>query len=189
MRRKEIIKNVVYISLILLIAIASTYYIYYKFQNDTDADFNSESLSISYHDSFENRIKLTKVTPVTDSVGLSSVAHSYTVKNNLTVKVPYTVKLLDDYETIKEDECGESLIGNENIRVSIKVGKRANKIYNLNELEDGILLEGIIEPLESTDIIIRTWVNIDSELTGGLNMHYHGKVMIIEDDYKSLISE
>ena len=47
-RRKEIIKNGVYIIFILLIAIISTYYIYNKFQVDNNIDFNSDSLDVTY---------------------------------------------------------------------------------------------------------------------------------------------
>lgn len=38
--KKEVMKNVIYIGIILLIAIISTYKIYYKFQDDRNVNFN-----------------------------------------------------------------------------------------------------------------------------------------------------
>ena len=46
-RRREIIKNTIYIFFILLLAVVSTYYIYNKFQGARNIDFNSESLDVT----------------------------------------------------------------------------------------------------------------------------------------------
>ena len=88
--KKEIIKNVIYTSIILLIAVISTYKIYDKFKNDRETDFNSKSLEVVYQNSTKDKIEITKVTPVTDSVGLSSNAYRLSIKNNLTIGVDYT---------------------------------------------------------------------------------------------------
>lgn len=182
MLKKDLVKNVVYISIILLIAIISTYNIYYKFHGDILIDDSSESLDIAYHDTNGDQIKITKVTPVTDSVGLSSTAYNLDIKNNLTIPVSYMIKIEDDLDAIREDECGESLIGHENIRISIKEGKKSNRIYSLDELMDGILLESSLDALNSTNIVIRTWVDFDTELTSGLDLHYHGKIVVVEEE-------
>ncbi len=181
-RRKEIIKNGVYITFILLIAVVSTYYIYNKFQVNRNIDFNSDSLDITYHESTADKLTLNKVTPVTDSVGLSSKSYNITITNNLTESVDFKIKVIDDLEEIVEDECSENLISKENIRISIKNGKKDNKIYNLNELEDGVLLNGKIGALEERDLAIRIWINHGSSLPIGAAMHYHGIVQVIEDD-------
>ena len=70
--KKEVMKNVIYIGIILLIAIISTYKIYYKFQDDRNVNFNSDSFVITFHEKTGDKVNITKVTPVTDSVGLSS---------------------------------------------------------------------------------------------------------------------
>ena len=181
-RKKELIKNIVYITFILLIAIISTYYIYYRFQDSRSIDFNSESLDVTYHESTGDKITINKVTPVTDSVGLSSKAYLITINNNLTERVDYKVKIINDNETIKEEECKELLIPKENIRISIKVNKSKNEIYNLDELEKGILLEREIKALGEDNISIRVWIDHDTVLPPGSEMHYHGKIQIIEED-------
>ena len=64
-RRKEIVKNSIYIFFILLLAVVSTYYIYHKFQGGRNIDFSSESLVVTYHESSGDKVSLTKVIPVT----------------------------------------------------------------------------------------------------------------------------
>ena len=128
-RRREIIKNFIYIFFILLLAVVSTYYIYNKFQGARNIDFNSESLDVTYHEKTGDKLTINRITPVTDSVGLSSKAYLITIKNNLTEKVGYKVKILDDVEKYAEDMCEENSISKDNIRISVKTNKKSNKIY------------------------------------------------------------
>ena len=186
-RRREIIKNTVYIFFILLIAIISTYYIYNKFQGDRNIDFNSASLDVTYHEKTGDKLTLNKVIPVTDSVGLSSKAYLISVKNNLTEKVNYKLKIVDDLDKIEEDQCEGNLITSDNIRISIKENRKNNKIYTLSELEDGLLLDDEINALEKKNLAIRIWINQDSALPMNAKMHYHGIMQIIEDDKVAVI--
>ena len=182
MLKKELIKNGIIVALILLVAGFCTYKIYYKFQNDRDVDYNSESLNVVFHDTQGDKLSITKVTPVTDSVGLSSNTYSLDVKNNLTVPVPYKIKIVPDLDKVEEDECEEILIPDEDIRISVKVGKKDNEIYTLSELEDGVLLDTEVKALSSDDVSIRIWVNKDSKLPGGSKMHYHGIIQVVENE-------
>lgn len=180
--KKEVMKNVIYIGIILLIAIISTYKIYYKFQDDRNVNFNSDSFVITFHEKTGDKVNITKVTPVTDSVGLSSNSYSFSIKNNLTEKAHFEVRLVDDLESVTDDNCIDKLISKENIKVSIKNGKKDNKIYNLNELEDGVLLSDKIFALEEREISVRVWVDKNSSLPIGSDMHYHGTIKVLEDN-------
>ena len=180
--KKEVMKNVIYIGIILLIAIISTYKIYYKFQDDRNVNFNSDSFFITFHEKTGDKVNITKVTPVTDSVGLSSNSYSFSIKNNLTEKAHFEVRLVDDLESVTDDNCIDKLISKENIKVSIKNGKKDNKIYNLNELEDGVLLSDKISALEEREISVRVWVDKNSSLPIGSDMHYHGTIKVLEDN-------
>ena len=180
-RKKEIIKNTVYITFILLLAIISTYLIYHKFQDTRNIDFSSESLDVTYHDIKGDKVSIDKITPVTDSVGLSSKSHSISIKNNLTENVKYKIKLLDDkdaYEGLEEDK----IIPKEDIRVSVKVNKKDTEIFDLVELEEGILLEDEIYALSTDYISIRLWIKQDSKLPSGEDMYYNGIIQIIEEN-------
>ena len=187
-RKKEIIKNTVYIGFILLIAVVSTYYIYDKFSMDRNIDFNSESLDVTYHESTGDKLTISKITPVTDSVGLSSKSYNLTVKNNLTEKVDYKIKIVDDLDLIADHGCDVNSIPKEDIRISIKVKRNDNIIYTLSDLEKGILLDEEIEALDKVDIAIRVWIKQDSTLPVGSDMHYHGLIQVVEEDSKVAIN-
>lgn len=174
--KKEIIKNVFYVGLILVFASVCTYFIYNKFQNTRDVDFSSKSLDVVYHDSGD-KISINKVIPMTDSVGLSTNAYSLSIKNNLTVGVKYSIVIMNDIDYISETD---KLIPSEDIRISVKDGKKPTEIYNLNELENGVLLKTEIPALAKNDISIRLWVNIDSDLSNISDMKYYGVIKVVE---------
>ena len=181
-RKREIIKNTIYITFILLLAIISTYFIYNKFQENRNIDFNSESLDVTYHEASGDKIEIKKITPVTDSVGLSSKSYSVTLKNNLTERVAYTIKIVDDTKLNKK-HLAEDLIPKEDIRISVKVNKGDKEIYNLNELEDEI------DALKTNDISIRVFIKHDSKLPMGSKMYYHGIIQVIEENSSIAINK
>lgn len=180
--KKYLIKNIIYTTLIILLAVFSTYNIYYKFQDDRDVNYNSESFVVTFHEKSGDKMGITNVTPVTDSVGLSSKAYSLSIKNNLTVPVPFKIKIVDDLDKVAADNCQNALLSKEFIRISIKNGKEDNQIYNLNELEDGILLDDEIKALEDRELTIRIWVNRDSNIPMNTNLHYHGIIQVLENN-------
>lgn len=180
-RKKELIKNVVLISLILLIAVVSTYHIYNKFDNSEIVDYSSESLDITYKEDAGEKISITTVSPVTDSVGLSSKAHTVTIKNNLTEKVSFSIKITDDIKTLIEDNCSEYQIPKEDIKIAIRNTKGETSIYKLSELTEDILLTGKIKALEEEKYTIRLWVSSESSLPMGSALHYHGIIEVIEE--------
>ncbi len=187
-RKREMIKNTVYITFILLLAVISTYVIYNKFQKNRSIDFNSDSLDITYHEATGDKITINKVTPVTDSVGLSSKVYLITVKNNLTEDVNYKIKILDDEEANANYET-ESLITKDNIRISVKVNKEDTQIYSLDELEEGVLLDTEIKALDTNNISIRVWIKQDTKLVAGSEMYYNGKIQLIEENSSIAINK
>lgn len=173
---KEIIKNVFYVGLILVFASICTYFIYNKFQSTRDVNFSSKSLDVVYHDS-GNKISINKAIPMTDSVGLSTNAYSLSIKNNLTVGVKYAIVIMNDIDYISE---ADKLIPHEDIRISVKNGKNSNEIYNLSDLEDGVLLESEVAALSKNDISVRLWINKDSDLSNINDMKYYGIIKVVE---------
>ena len=86
-RKKMLIKNIIFMSVIIGLALVSTYKIYDKFQDERDKISNSSSLEVTFHDKAGEKVAITKITPVTDSVGLSSRTYRFTIKNNTATKV------------------------------------------------------------------------------------------------------
>ena len=179
--RKERLKSALIICFILAIAIFATHHIYYKFQNERNTDYSSESLDITFHEATGDKVALTRVTPVTDAVGLSSQSYTFTIKNNMTIPVDYTIKLVDDLEMVFEDNCGEIEMPKDIIRVAIK-SEEKTEIYTLSELEDGVLETDKIKPLDEEEYTIRVWTTQNTTLQAGSTRHYHGKIQIVEDE-------
>lgn len=180
-RKKILIKNITFIIAIFALAIIATYNIYYHFIDATDIDYSSESLDITFHEKNGSDVTITKAIPVSDSVGLSSTAYTFTIKNNLTEKVNYQVKLVEDIEKIVEDLCVEQQIPKQLLKISIKEDNLKNAIYTVSELQDGILDSDVMEPLEEKDYSIRVWVGNSDTLIIGSNLHYHGMIQVIEN--------
>ena len=179
--RKQRIKSIIIITLIFAVAIFATHHIYYKFQNERNTDYSSESLDITFHEETGDKVSLTRVTPVTDAVGLSSQSYTFTVKNNMTIPVNFTIELTGDLEKVFEDECNEYQMPKDIIRVAIK-GPKKTHVYNLNELENGILSKQTIKALGEESFSVRLWTKQDITVQAGSVRHYHGKIQIVENN-------
>lgn len=181
-KNKFIIKNIIYITFILLLAVVSTHYIYYKFKDLRSIDYSSSSLDIVFNSKNGEKVSLTKVTPVTDSVGLSTQAYNLTITNNLTIGVDYKIKLVDDVETIENDDCSKKIIPKDYIRVAVKEENKKIKIYKLSEIEDNTLDLGEIKALDTKEYAIRVWVSNDEEVNIPSASHYHGIIQVVENE-------
>lgn len=179
--KKQMLKSGFIITLILLLAVIATHHIYYKYKSDYNIDDNSNSLDVIFHGQDTNKITINKVTALTDSVGLSSKAYTFTIKNNLTENITYKIEVIDDKDTIEKDKCGEYIIPKEDLRISIKKGNKNNKIYTLSDLENNCLTIGELKALKDENYTIRVWINQNTTLPRGSDMHYHGKIKITEE--------
>ena len=177
--KKELLKNIIIIGFILGLALFATYRIYYKFHDSRNIDYTSASIDITFHEEDAEEINIAKVTPLTDAVGLSSKGHTFTVTNNLNEPLEYEIKLSNNLTKIKEDNCESMLIPTEGLKVSIKKSGEATKVYNLSELENGILMTTKASPKEEIKYTIRVWASSDSNLPMNSNYHYHGLIQVL----------
>lgn len=187
-KKKYIIKNTVIMTFILAVAIIATRSIYYKFTEARNTDYSSESLDITFHDVSGPNIDITKSTPVTDAIGLSSKAYTLTIKNNLTEPVDYQLNLVDNIEKITSDNCLTYQVPKDLLRVSVKEDSSKNNVYTLSELEDGRLDVGKIEALAEKNYSIRIWVsNPYNTVNVAKDLHYHGIIQVVENGTKLAI--
>ncbi len=178
-RKKLLIKNIIFMSLILGIALVSTYKIYNKFRDARDKIMNSPSLEVTFHDS--EKVTINKVTPVTDSVGLSKKAYRFTIKNNTNTKVSYSVKIVPDNDAYKNDKCGEYKIPLNIIKAGIHEKGQVSDIYNLDDLENNVLVIKELSPKEEVEYTVRFWISKNT-LTPEAKLHFHGKLEIVENN-------
>ena len=170
-RKKMLIKNIIFMSVIIGLALVSTYKIYDKFQDERDKISNSSSLAVTFHDKAGEKVAITKITPVTDSVGLSSRAYRFTIKNNTATKVKYAVKIV---------QCGEYKIPLNIIKVGIHTKGQVSDIYNLDDLDNNIIVNKVIGPQKEEEYTLRFWISKNT-LTQEADMHFHGIIEVVED--------
>lgn len=181
MRNKIIIKNVIIITIILAFALVSTYKIYDKFQEERDKKSQSSSLEVTFHDKNAGHVTINKITPVTDSVGLSSHAYKFTIKNNTSRKVKYSIRIAPDDELYKKDKCSDNKIPLNIIKTGIHSEGEISKIYNLDDLNNNLLLSRTIGPNKEEEYTVRFWISKNTIVTEEKNMHFHGVLEVVEE--------
>ena len=179
-RKKMLIKNIIFMSVIIGLALVSTYKIYDKFQDKRDKISKSSSLAVTFHDKAGEKVAITKITPVTDSVGLSSRAYRFTIKNNTATKVKYAIKIVPDNKLYKKEKCGEYKIPLNIIKVGIHTKGQVSDIYNLDDLNNNIIVNKVIGPQKEEEYTLRFWISKNT-LTQEADMHFHGIIEVVED--------
>ena len=179
-RRKMIVKTMVFMIIIIGLSIFSSILIYNKFKTVRDKKYNSPSLEVTYHSKNGKAINITKVTPVTDYVGLSSYAYKFTIKNNTNKKVKYKIKLLDNDKKYIKDDCTEKIIPKSIIKIGIHKSGEVSNIINLDDLEDDILTTAVLRPKKEEKYTVRVWISNENDLVLDKNLHYHGMLKVEE---------
>ena len=126
-------KEILIIIFILTFALLATYNIYYKFNNSESTDYNTDTLDITFYNKEADQINITKLTPVTDSVGLSSNAYTFKIKNNTNKSIKYSVNINDNTKLYDKHKCRDYEIPKNIIRLSILLINDGDK-YSFNLL-------------------------------------------------------
>lgn len=178
--RKHMIKSAIIIIFLFAFAIISTYFIYNNFSSEREHDIDTGKMEAIFHSKAGNKINLTKFTPVTDAVGLSSIAYDFTVKNGTKENIKYKIVLETNEEQIKEDNCANNTIPNELLKLSLRVDHQAPKAMILSEYNDNVLYEGTLKAASEEDFSIRVWA-INSDFVIDKDSHYHAVIKVIEE--------
>lgn len=179
-RRKMLIKTIIFMIIIIGFSIFSSILIYNKFKTVRDKKYNSSSLEVTYHSKYGKNINITKVTPVTDYVGLSSYSYKFTIKNNTNKKVKYQVQLIDDDKKYIKDNCKDKIIPKSIIKVGIHKSGEVSRIVNLDDIENGILTTAVLRPKKEEKYTIRVWISNENDLVLDKSLHYHGLLKVVE---------
>lgn len=179
--RRQMIKSGFIVSFILLFALISTYCIYYKFKGTRDQHNNLENLDITFHEKAGDQVTLTKIAPVSDSVGQSSHAYTFTIKNNLETPINYSIKLIKDLDAILEDDCEQRQIPISVIKGSIHKEKEENQLFMVSDLKDNTIVSRKLKGKESVSYTVRFWTTA-STLPLESDLHFHGKLQVIENE-------
>ena len=162
-------------------AIFATRFIYYRFKDTANVDYNSKELDITYHEESGAEVNFSKATPVTDSVGLSSKAYKFTIKNTTNSSIRYSIKLAENTKKIEQEECESYQIPKNLIKFSIHKKDEKNNIYTLSDLIDGRVLSRIINANSQEEYTMRFWIDNDSNLSTSAKLHYHGIIKVVNE--------
>lgn len=175
-QRRFMIKNGLFILFILIFACLSIHFIYDQFKDTRDEILSSESLEVIFHNKNGNHVSLTKINPVSDAVGLSSKAYTFTIKNNTNKKVRYALKLKEDLSSITSDT---EIIPLNIIKLGIHRKGEVSSIYNLDDLEEGVITNQVIGPKKEEHYTVRFWISQHSLVIDG-DFQFHGKLQVEE---------
>ena len=175
-RKKEILA----ITIIVLFGLISTYKIYYKFKDSRNVKYNTSTIDVIFHEKTGDQVNLLKITPVTDSVGLSSTAYTFTIQNNTNHNIRYSINVLDNKEKVIKDDCLEYQIPHNIIKFSINKEKEKQNFYMLSDLVNGRVLTRIIKANKKEEYTMRFWIT-SNNLQSGSKLHYHGIIKVDDE--------
>ena len=178
--RKHMIKSIIIIIFLFAFAIVSTYLIYNNFSSKRERDIDTGEMEVVFHSEAGNKINLTKFTPVSDAVGLSSREYSFTVKNSTPNSVNYKIVLESNTNKINKDNCFSKMIPSELLKLSLRVDHQAPVAKILSEYQDNVLYEDTLDANSEEDYSIRLWA-INSDFVIDRESHYHAVIKVIEE--------
>ncbi len=178
--RKQRRKSIVIITFLIVFSLVSTYFIYEKFANSRNKDYDTGKMEVVFHEKNGNEISLDKFTPVTDAIGLSSPSYTFTVRNNTDKEVKYSIKLIANNKKIQHDNCENKQIPRELLKLSFRKDHQSPVAYVLSEFPNDIIYEDSLKPNSSEDYSIRLWA-MNSNFTLDKTSHYHALIEVIEE--------
>jgi len=103
-----------------------------------------------------NEIVLTDVYPVDDEEGITYTPYTFTVKNNGTESISYSVKIIDDNE--KYSTCNDcKILPADGIRYQLAKTSSSTVVANLSETR--VIDNNTLGPNESCDYELRLWID------------------------------
>ncbi len=177
--QQQRIKSAIVIAFLLCFALVATYFIYDTFKDARDAKVNSPNLEVTFHEATKDSITLLKFHPVSDSIGLSSQAYTFTVKNQRNHQVSYKIELVDDLEEQERCGCQDNLIPKELLKLSVRKDHQVADAVLLSEYQDHILRADSLDANQEENYTIRIWA-VNSNFVVNSSAHYHGRIKVTE---------
>ena len=185
MKKKKILFLVIF--LILLIGIIGVSYALLQkdiIGSNEKIIYKIGDLEVKLDESGSKDISLVNAAPQEDSDGLSNEPYSFSLVNNATTDLKYTIYLEDDSDA--KNKCGTDceLVPYKFIRYNLSNDNESLKINNLSASSTE-LYTGTISSKSTDKFNLRVWLSIDADNTA-MNKYYFGKVKVVinqGDDY------
>ena len=185
MKKKKILFLVIF--LILLIGIIGVSYALLQkdiIGSNEKIIYKIGDLEVKLDESGSKDISLVNAAPQEDSDGLSNEPYSFSLVNNATTDLKYTIYLEDDSDA--KNKCGTDceLVPYKFIRYNLSNDNESLKINNLSASSTE-LYTGTISSKSTDKFNLRVWLSIDADNTA-MNKYYFGKIKVVinqGDDY------
>lgn len=179
--KKQLLVTGLSVCLVVLFTLTYSYAVFSKVSTGNEYNVvRVGELQLSYVDlsSEGNVLKLANSYPISDSIGLDSSPYRFSVENTGTIIADYTIKIVDDTDTIDVDGCSDNLIDTSYLRYKFD-NEDVKSLKDIRDEESGnyIVATGTLKPYESNIHEIRIWIDENSP-NSILGTHYHGKVVI-----------
>ena len=141
-------------------------------------------LEVKLDESGSKDISLTNATPQEDSDGLTNDPYSFSLVNNATTDLKYTIYLEDD--TDAKTSCGTNceLVPYNFVKYNLSSDSTSLKTNTLSSSSTE-LYTGTITSKSTDKFNLRVWLSIDADNTA-MNKYYFGKIRVVinqGDDY------
>ena len=183
MKKKKILFLVIF--LILLIGIIGVSYALLQkdiIGSNEKIIYKIGDLEVKLDESGSKDISLVNAAPQEDSDGLSNEPYSFSLVNNATTDLKYTIYLEDDSDA--KNKCGTDceLVPYKFIRYNLSNDEKKLKTASLSS-NDSKIYTGIISGNSINKLNLRVWLSIDAD-NSVMGKYYFGKI-IIEATYIS----
>lgn len=133
-------------------------------------------LEVKLDESGSKDISLTNAMPTEDSDGLKNEPYSFSLVNNGSQRLKYTIYLEDD--TDAKNKCGTNceLISDEFIRYNLATDEKTLKTDSLSS-NDSKIYTGIISGNSTDKLSLRVWLSINAD-NSVMNKYYFGKLRV-----------
>ena len=141
-------------------------------------------LDVKLDESSSKDISLTNATPQEDSEGLSNEPYSFSVVNNATTDLKYTIYLEDDIDAKNSCETNCELVPYNFVKYNLSSDSESLKTSSLSSSSTE-LYTGTITSKSTDKFNLRVWLSIDADNTA-MNKYYFGKIKVVinqGDDY------
>ena len=141
-------------------------------------------LDVKLDESSSKDISLTNATPQEDSEGLTNDPYSFSLVNNATTDLKYTIYLEDDTDV--KTSCGTNceLVPYNFVKYNLSNDSTSLKTNTLSSSSTE-LYTGTITSKSTDKFNLRVWLSIDADNTA-MNKYYFGKIRVVinqGDDY------
>ena len=177
-KRKDLLILLFLISIIVLV-IGVSYALLTKniIGGNNKVVYKVGDLEVKLDESGSKDISLTNATPEEDSEGLTNEPYSFSIVNNATTDLKYTIYLKDD--TDAKNSCGTNceLVPYKFIRYNLASDSESLKTSNLSTTSNA-LYTGTIKSKATDKFNLRVWLSIDADNTA-MNKYYFGKIKVV----------